>query len=128
MTAFFVYALSIPGAYENGGPTPFPRDPLGIAGAVFWIALTAAVYAAAFTMAIKRLHDRNRAWWWAGVFVIAPNVVYGFGQYLTTTDMAGAVSYLVHILAIALAIWGFVELACLRGTRGVNRYGPDPAG
>jgi uncharacterized membrane protein YhaH (DUF805 family) len=126
MAAFFVYALSIRGAYENGGPTPFPRDPLGIAGAVLWIALMVAVYAAGITMAIKRLHDRNRAWWWAGVFVIAPNVVYGFGQYFTTTEMAGTASYVVHVFAIALLVWAFVELCCLPGTNGANRFGPDP--
>jgi len=52
----------------------------------------------------------------------------GLGQYLAETAMAGTISYLVHILAIALAIWGFVELGCLRGTRGANRFGPDPLG
>jgi len=36
--AFYAYALSFPGAYENGGPTPWPSDPLGIAGAVAWFA------------------------------------------------------------------------------------------
>jgi uncharacterized membrane protein YhaH (DUF805 family) len=25
-----------------------------------------------------------------------------------------------------LGIWGFVELGCLRGTAGPNRFGPDP--
>jgi hypothetical protein len=23
-------------------------------------------------------------------------------------------------------IWGFVEMACLKGTSGPNRFGPDP--
>jgi uncharacterized membrane protein YhaH (DUF805 family) len=128
MVAFWIYALSIPGAYENGGPTPFPSDPLGIAGAVVWYALMFTVFAAGITMAIKRLHDRDKAWWWAVVFVIAPNVLYAFGEYLTTTEMAGTISYLVHVFAVALLVWAFVELGCLRGTRGENRYGPDPLG
>jgi uncharacterized membrane protein YhaH (DUF805 family) len=125
MVAFWFYALSFPGAYENGGPTPFPSDPLGIVGAILWIALIVAVYVAGITMSIKRGHDRNMAWWWAVLFVLGPNALFALGQYLTTTAMAGAISYLVHILAMALAVWGFVELGCLRGTRGANRFGPD---
>jgi uncharacterized membrane protein YhaH (DUF805 family) len=128
MVAFWIYALSIPGAYENGGPTPFPTDPFGIAGAIVWYMFMFAVFASGITMAIKRLHDRNKAWWWVVVFVIAPNVIYGLGEYLTTTEMAGTISYLVHVFAVALLVWAFVELCCLSGTRGENRYGPDPLG
>jgi uncharacterized membrane protein YhaH (DUF805 family) len=29
-------------------------------------------------------------------------------------------------VSIGISIWAFVVLACLRGTRGPNRYGPDP--
>ena len=47
LLAFWAYALSIPGEYENGGPTPFPNGPLGIAGAVLWIALIVAAAKAA---------------------------------------------------------------------------------
>jgi uncharacterized membrane protein YhaH (DUF805 family) len=126
MVAFWAYALSNPGAYENGGPTPFPSDPLGIAGAILWIALIVAVYVSGIAMSIKRAHDRNMAWWWAVLFVLGPNALFALGQYLTSTALAGTISYAVHVLAMALAIWGFVSLGCLRGTRGPNRFGPDP--
>ncbi len=36
LLCFWAYALSIPGAYENGGPTPMPTDPVGIAAALVW--------------------------------------------------------------------------------------------
>jgi uncharacterized membrane protein YhaH (DUF805 family) len=31
-----------------------------------------------------------------------------------------------ELVSLALMIWGFVELGCLRGTVGPNRFGPDP--
>jgi uncharacterized membrane protein YhaH (DUF805 family) len=33
---------------------------------------------------------------------------------------------LLHLVSFAITIWAFVELGCLRGTIGPNRYGPDP--
>jgi uncharacterized membrane protein YhaH (DUF805 family) len=30
------------------------------------------------------------------------------------------------LFGMALYVWGFVELYCLRGTSGDNQYGPDP--
>ena len=30
------------------------------------------------------------------------------------------------LAALALTIWGFVEIGCLRGSAGSNTYGPDP--
>ena len=38
------------------------------------------------------------------------------------------VAFALGLVALALSIWSFVELFCLRGTRGPNRFGPDPIG
>ena len=32
---------------------------------------------------------------------------------------------LVSLAGLAIVIWAFVELGCLRGTVGANQYGPD---
>jgi uncharacterized membrane protein YhaH (DUF805 family) len=32
----------------------------------------------------------------------------------------------INFIPIVGAIWAFVEVGCLRGTEGPNRYGPDP--
>jgi len=32
----------------------------------------------------------------------------------------------LHVISFAISVWAFVELGCLRGTVGPNRYGPDP--
>jgi uncharacterized membrane protein YhaH (DUF805 family) len=33
---------------------------------------------------------------------------------------------ILHIISFGITVWAFIELGCLRGTRGPNRYGPDP--
>ena len=35
---------------------------------------------------------------------------------------------LTGVVAFAFSVWLFVELGFLRGTRGPNRFGPDPLG
>jgi len=71
-----------------------------------------------FAIHTERLHDRDKSAWWLMMFFVGPGA---FGH------LAGAVgSALQHILALvalALSIWGFVEIGCLRGTAGPNRYG-----
>jgi uncharacterized membrane protein YhaH (DUF805 family) len=126
LIAFWVYALSIPGAYENGGPTPFPRDPLGIAGALLWFALLALGLAAGFTATIRRLHDRNMAWWWILILVIVPNILYGGAQYLTDAiiDMNVGVTYAMRIAAIALSLWAVIELGFLPGAAATTVSDP----
>ena len=71
-------------------------------------------------IAVKRLHDRNKSAWWLIVFYIVPGILGGIAYQI---GMAGAV---LHIVSFGITVWAFVELGCLRGTRGPNRYGPDP--
>ena len=47
---------------------------------------------------VKRLHDRDKSGWWM----------------------------LLALVPVIGWIWFFVELGCLRGTVGANRFGPDP--
>ena len=46
----------------------------------------------------KRWHDRDKSGWWI----------------------------LINLIPFVGAIWAFVENGFLRGTAGVNRFGPDP--
>lgn len=65
---------------------------------------------------IKRLHDRDKTGWWLLVFYLVPALL---------NELAG-VSSLFMFVSFAISIWGFVELGCLRGSQGPNKYGPDP--
>jgi uncharacterized membrane protein YhaH (DUF805 family) len=77
---------------------------------------------------VKRLHDRNRPTYWAA-FILVPLLAK------VVTDLAGItgkpldlnpIDYGFLIVLVVIVIWFFVELGCLRGTVGPNRYGPDP--
>jgi uncharacterized membrane protein YhaH (DUF805 family) len=68
----------------------------------------------------KRLHDRNKSAWWLVLFYVAPGVASGIG------DQMEYLGFVLHLVAFAITVWAFVELGCLRGSIGQNRFGPDP--
>jgi uncharacterized membrane protein YhaH (DUF805 family) len=72
--------------------------------------------------AVKRLHDRNKSGCWIVPFFIAPILLSKVGDWLGDSYPA---DFLMFVM-IALSLWGFVEMLCLSGTRGPNRFGPDP--
>jgi uncharacterized membrane protein YhaH (DUF805 family) len=68
--------------------------------------------------AIKRLHDRGRSGWWFALFFVAPVLL----AKLSRPD--NALPY--GALCLGFSLWCFIELFWLRGTKGPNRFGPDP--
>jgi uncharacterized membrane protein YhaH (DUF805 family) len=94
-----------------------------------------AVLIASIAVCIKRLHDRDRSGWWLLLFYAGPVLVAIIGGLIfwAAADAVGMDwdwSFLglrfCLLGGFALAIWGLVEIGCLRGTAGYNRYGPDP--
>jgi uncharacterized membrane protein YhaH (DUF805 family) len=73
-------------------------------------------------IAIKRLHDRDRSGWWMVVFFIAPPLLDKLWDWLDHPSAA----FFVSLLGAVVSVWAFVEIFCLRGTRGPNRFGSDP--
>lgn len=71
---------------------------------------------------IKRLHDRDKSGWWLVLFWIVPGFLSGIGNVSGTETMG----LLFNLTSFAVSLWGFVEIGCLRGTEGPNRFGPDP--
>jgi uncharacterized membrane protein YhaH (DUF805 family) len=71
----------------------------------------------------KRLHDRDKSAWWLLVFYAAPGILSTAGNRMEEVGFI-----ILHIISFAISVWAFVELGCLRGTPGANRYGPDPLG
>jgi uncharacterized membrane protein YhaH (DUF805 family) len=106
-----------------------------IAAAIYWhsvapstavgvILLTILVFSTlswiGFTLAIKRLHDRDKSAWWVLLFYVAPSIL----EFVeNSVDSAGSMPSLI---GFGITIWGLIELGCLRGTTGENKYGPDP--
>lgn len=70
---------------------------------------------------VKRLHDRGRSGWRLLALFGLPVILDWM------PDAAGdSLQSLGALIATALSIWAFVELGCLRGAAGANRFGPDP--
>src|ERR1700753_1363935 len=109
MLVFLAYAITIPGAYENGGPTPLPKSPLGLAITTVWLLAIAGLLLYFLAAAVRRLHDLNKAWWWFFIFLIIPNLMFDYGRYLVDSSMgaAGQMPFIVFLYpAMALWFWG----------------------
>jgi uncharacterized membrane protein YhaH (DUF805 family) len=92
---------------------------------IVWLALLIPGIA----VSVRRMHDTDRSGWWAGV----PTILY-YGSSLLSfslTPVIGTASVIVS--GVLSLIWFvtaiiFLVFACLDGTRGPNRFGPDPKG
>ena len=84
----------------------------------------------------KRLNDRNRPRWFLWIFFVpsAVKILLGLlGFSWVMVDMghglvpqATPLATVIGIIAFVANIWAFVELGCLKGTAGPNRFGEDP--
>jgi uncharacterized membrane protein YhaH (DUF805 family) len=83
-----------------------------------------------FAIAAKRGHDRNMPPWVPGIF-------FGVGVLLDLLTVLGLTgsredpNTLALVVSLPFTVFGLALLADLgfrRGTRGPNRYGPDPLG
>ena len=75
----------------------------GTIPATFWIVYLVMLIPLLWVgvcLQIKRWHDRDKSGWWV----------------------------LITLIPIVGPIWAFVEVACLDGTQGPNKYGPSPKG
>ena len=72
---------------------------------------------------MKRLHDRNKSGWWSVVFYVLPGVLSGLSKNFESGQGA-----IFSLAGAAVGIWAFIELGCLAGTPGGNRFGADPLG
>lgn len=101
--------------------------------AVVGLALVLLVFSA-FAVFVKRLHDRNKSGWWLVIFYLVPGVlnIYRLSTMMTAMQHGGTLTggssmgILAGGIASLISLWAFVELYCLRGTAGDNRYGADP--
>jgi uncharacterized membrane protein YhaH (DUF805 family) len=75
----------------------------------------------------ERLHDRGKSAWWLLTFYAVPGVLAHLANSAWFEGTAGTTAHFVPALAgLALSIWGFIEIGCLRGEVGSNKYGPNP--
>lgn len=118
-------------SFPHMGPITSPLEWAAIA---LIAVLVLAYFVALFAVYTKRLHDRNKAAIWLFPFLIIP---WGLGilRFAALPMLLESGRYFgplgigwgsAHLLGTILGVWAFIELFCLRGTAGENRFGPDP--
>ncbi|HEX2560278.1 DUF805 domain-containing protein [Phenylobacterium sp.] len=78
-----------------------------------WFVYPALIYSGACVLS-KRLHDRGRSGWWAGLVLLAVVAVWPRPESF------------FDFLFVLVLLWALVELGVMGGEPGTNRYGPNP--
>ena len=100
------------------------------------IAAMAVIYLlvvwAGFAIFVKRLHDRGKSAWWLLLYWLLPLALQAF-MFATAPSILDAImgvrtplGHAAYGVATLISLWVFIELYFFRGTRGDNRFGPDP--
>ena len=100
---------------------------LGLGGSVGPYGPLSALFALAtfvpsLAVSIRRLHDSNRSGWWV-LIGIAPYAVLVLAMVSGSLALTGLLSLVALGGAIVLLVFMLLE-----GTKGPNRFGPDPKG
>jgi len=103
----------------------------GTSGGILSGIWSLAILVPSIAVGVRRLHDIDRSGWWmlAPILLIAVAMVAALGRLGVNPDasMVGfGIFFMIALLAggimsIVLLVW-----ACMYGTRGPNRFGPDP--
>ncbi len=72
---------------------------------------------------IKRIHDRNKSGWTVLIYYV-PSTLDAIVNFVWGRENPAAVT--LSLISLVIGIWFLVELGCMRGTMGDNRFGPDP--
>ena len=90
-----------------------------------------AFFIPGLAVAVRRLHDTERTGWW----ILAPLAGYaimaiGAAMVAASPDSPGLGGVLAMVGMIAVFVLGITVIVfmVLEGTKGPNKYGPDPKG
>lgn len=113
------------GTANGNGFAASARFSGGILTAIFSV----AIFIPNLAVQVRRLHDTNHSGWWllAPVFAYVGGLALaaaGVGMRSLAIAIAGGISMFSAVVMIIVVFVFF----CLDGTRGANRFGPDPKG
>jgi uncharacterized membrane protein YhaH (DUF805 family) len=124
VTTLTIFVFYFIGALIFGALARIPI--VGIFARLVLIAVVLAALVAVLANSARRLHDRGKSAWWMLLFQGVP-IIFGFLGAAAAAGGGGAgASGLFALLSLPISIWAFVELGCLKGTAGPNKYGSDP--
>ena len=122
MTVLSIFGLFIVSVFVAGMLALAPL--LALVIIPVWLAL----FVANLANAVRRLHDRNKSAWWLLLFMGVPTLFLLPASLANASSDPGAAAFgaLCGLISLPFSIWAFVEMGCLRGTAGPNKYGDDP--
>ncbi len=125
LVIYLIFILGFLGFSSAQGAAGLPGGTFAVMGifGLLILPLVLAFYVATFSLAARRLHDRNKSGWWLLGYFVLFALVGGAGEYFGVQSTLGMISQLVGLL---IFLWYFIELGFLKGTVGANKYGPDP--
>ena len=125
-------------AQEGADPTAGMLGAMG-GGMIFMLLFWLVLLIPTLAVQTRRLHDTGRSGWWLGGFYIL-YAVY-FAMLISAGAMAGAgaadpeqalggAMVGTMFLGLVMMVYGIALIVfyCLPGTKGANKYGPDPYG
>lgn len=113
-------------------------DVILLGGTIGTVAVLSTIYSwgvlvPTLAVTVRRLHDTARSGWWLLAFwlpqvVLQALILSGAIDARTLEQSAGSYDVALGLLGLFLLAYGLflLVLLCLDGTRGPNRYGPDP--
>lgn len=117
-------------------PHPACKGTVSIAAMIVLALIVLAMIWAKFAVYIKRLHDRAKSAWWLVLYWAVPVALHGYACHaagmphhggphamMQAMPIAGKAAYAVAML---IGLWVFIDLFLIGGTKGENKYGPDP--
>jgi uncharacterized membrane protein YhaH (DUF805 family) len=136
----FLSLLAGGGAALSGDPTAI----IAASGAMGIVSILNLIVSLAFlipsiAVSVRRLHDTNRSGWWFGGFflfyigwiVLAVGMFIALGAQMGSGSNVGTIGSTIAVFGIGGLVFFVYAIAllvffCLEGTRGPNRFGPDP--
>jgi uncharacterized membrane protein YhaH (DUF805 family) len=110
-----IFGILDPASYRFMSSTEFAR--------LFFHVVTTPLFLWVYVAtSIKRLHDRDRSGWWMLPFFVIPGLYRHFEDRLGDSTAVGLLGLAVYVFYL----WGFIEIYLRKGTKGTNRFGPDP--
>jgi uncharacterized membrane protein YhaH (DUF805 family) len=100
----------------------------GIWGAAILAGLVGlAMVVPSYFLLVKRSNDRDYPQTYVQALV-ALNIAYQLKNMIMpmSIDNASLLSVIFSLLLAVAGLWALIDLGFLQGTRGPNRYGPDP--
>lgn len=122
-----------------GGGAMMSGDPTALAAAgggvmivfLLYFVWILATIVPSIAVAVRRLHDTERTGWWI-LAPVAPYllIILAGVMAVSSPDMAATAGVIGLVAMLATFVLGIVLLVfyVLEGTRGPNKYGPDPKG